>query len=719
MTNYEKLRFWCQKVLPLAYDDSLSYYELLCKVVTHLNTLGGGFNDLLAAFEELKAAVEDPDLQEFVDAKIDEMFENGQLATLFNRWFVRSYPTIQDMIDDDSLEVGMVAETLANLSNNDGLGWTYEIAQTGMIELVNGLYANPVIKPRMNVGVCLYPDHDDNITSELRVLLTAEGCTEVEIPSGVVYTVTDMITVVNKQSVTLCNNGRLEFTITPRTVTLYNNVVDACCGILFNDCGRVHVTGGEWSYSCSNTVTMPMSALHYYAMVMALKCGSFEVDHVNCNVAVNGYFFSADDTLYMHGHDSELINGDVGGFMVWNRCQAATFRNVSLANFSHNYGVEPDVTRYCYPIGSGVTRLNRALDDPMPLIETFVIDSCQVENSGWEGFDTHNSRNTVIRNSSVKNCYRFLGCYHESNYFPDTNGGQLLVENCRFENDDDVTLTTMFYINDDIGYRYDTVTFRDCTIIGKNTTTCYTRMQRVTFENCEFDFRGSNTLAFAHRNGDAHYLNCKFKNGARLNGMIITYGAAVLEIRGCEYVYETDSSSNVYALFQASNLTLIRYDHTGTINYQDTSANQLVQCGATLDGVVEGGALRWSTNNAAILGFYDCRAIGLGSHGAGIFAAQSGQYTHLDSVDVVSGRNYITSTMSSPGAGALSYMPGMIVDVTIGAGTPVTMMITGVQLTPLSSGTAQYAIFFSDTFGATGTASIDLQVAQYKSFEVS
>lgn len=30
-------RFWCQKVLPLVYDDSLSYYELLAKVVDYLN----------------------------------------------------------------------------------------------------------------------------------------------------------------------------------------------------------------------------------------------------------------------------------------------------------------------------------------------------------------------------------------------------------------------------------------------------------------------------------------------------------------------------------------------------------------------------------------------------------------------------------------------------------------------------------------------------------
>lgn len=32
-------RFWCQKVLPLVYDDSLSYYEVLCKVVDYINNL--------------------------------------------------------------------------------------------------------------------------------------------------------------------------------------------------------------------------------------------------------------------------------------------------------------------------------------------------------------------------------------------------------------------------------------------------------------------------------------------------------------------------------------------------------------------------------------------------------------------------------------------------------------------------------------------------------
>lgn len=41
MENYDGdfFRFWCYKVLPLVYDDSLSYYEILCKMVTYINNL--------------------------------------------------------------------------------------------------------------------------------------------------------------------------------------------------------------------------------------------------------------------------------------------------------------------------------------------------------------------------------------------------------------------------------------------------------------------------------------------------------------------------------------------------------------------------------------------------------------------------------------------------------------------------------------------------------
>ena len=44
--NLKHFHFWCQKVLPLVYDDSLSYYEVLCKITEHLNRLTTLVNEI-------------------------------------------------------------------------------------------------------------------------------------------------------------------------------------------------------------------------------------------------------------------------------------------------------------------------------------------------------------------------------------------------------------------------------------------------------------------------------------------------------------------------------------------------------------------------------------------------------------------------------------------------------------------------------------------------
>lgn len=59
-----KFRFWCQKVLPLVYDDSLSYYEVLCKLTKFVNDLAERIAD---AFEEINTNV-----QEYVNQWLDD-----------------------------------------------------------------------------------------------------------------------------------------------------------------------------------------------------------------------------------------------------------------------------------------------------------------------------------------------------------------------------------------------------------------------------------------------------------------------------------------------------------------------------------------------------------------------------------------------------------------------------------------------------------------------
>lgn len=71
-------RFWCQKVLPLVYDDSLSYYELLCKVVCKLNEMAENQNNLS---DEIKQVAQDLDdfknqVPGMIEAKVEEWLNN-------------------------------------------------------------------------------------------------------------------------------------------------------------------------------------------------------------------------------------------------------------------------------------------------------------------------------------------------------------------------------------------------------------------------------------------------------------------------------------------------------------------------------------------------------------------------------------------------------------------------------------------------------------------
>lgn len=48
----QPFRFWCQKILPLVYDDSLSYYETLCKMGSKINELIDVLNNYQQEYKE-------------------------------------------------------------------------------------------------------------------------------------------------------------------------------------------------------------------------------------------------------------------------------------------------------------------------------------------------------------------------------------------------------------------------------------------------------------------------------------------------------------------------------------------------------------------------------------------------------------------------------------------------------------------------------------------
>lgn len=65
MPTLRHFRFWCQSVLPLVYDDSLSYYEVLCKVVKYINELIDSDKEIINDIDELRAELKV--VQEWID----------------------------------------------------------------------------------------------------------------------------------------------------------------------------------------------------------------------------------------------------------------------------------------------------------------------------------------------------------------------------------------------------------------------------------------------------------------------------------------------------------------------------------------------------------------------------------------------------------------------------------------------------------------------------
>lgn len=157
------------KAIPLAFDESLSYYECLCGLLNYLkNTIIPTVNnnadaviELQQLFEKLQTFVnnyfDNLDVQEEINNKLDEMVINGTLQNILMNYanVEKIYNTHQEMIEDTGLINYMKVKTLGYYTINDGGGATYYITNTPdntkYQEYVNNLYITLIENTEINV----------------------------------------------------------------------------------------------------------------------------------------------------------------------------------------------------------------------------------------------------------------------------------------------------------------------------------------------------------------------------------------------------------------------------------------------------------------------------------------------------------------------------------------------------------------------------------------
>ena len=96
LNKISSLKFWCQKVLPLVYDDSLSYYEVLAKIGEKLNEVINNTNEQNEKLIEMSTAIDE--FMRETDEKYVAFTE--QINTMFNEKSDELENTVSTAIND-------------------------------------------------------------------------------------------------------------------------------------------------------------------------------------------------------------------------------------------------------------------------------------------------------------------------------------------------------------------------------------------------------------------------------------------------------------------------------------------------------------------------------------------------------------------------------------------------------------------------------------------
>lgn len=135
------------KAIPLAFDESMSYYETLCGILSLLKTQEDVINnnaDLLAELElYVQNYFKNLDVQTEINNKLDQMATDGTLEELIAQYVnlssVLAYNTVADMKNATNLVNGSFVKTYGLNSLNDGGGAFYKIRNITTSDIVDNI----------------------------------------------------------------------------------------------------------------------------------------------------------------------------------------------------------------------------------------------------------------------------------------------------------------------------------------------------------------------------------------------------------------------------------------------------------------------------------------------------------------------------------------------------------------------------------------------------
>ena len=379
--NFNKLtpfRFFCLTNFPFIEEDfdSLTYYELLCKVVGYLNkvidttnAIGTQTEELTNAFNELKSYVDNYftnlDVQTEINNKLDEMAESGVLQEIISSYLntkaIFCFDNVEAMKNATNLIDGSYARTLGYYSKNDGGGATYkirtiindDIVDEGSIismsdkNLIAELIIDSTIKPE-NFGA-----HGDGIiddTINFKKALQFSINNNLNFKALKKYVINDTL-LINSENLNFYINEIINTAYVENLINIVNNFNNITINYITstNNSNCAINLNGSHGHGCKRNIINIKSIKDFNIGVLLLGQGNlgtiyntFYITFIECNIGILLKNLTSNDYVnsnYFHDIDMSCSNTCIKTENVesGNDFDGNNFYNISLNNYT--YGI--------------------------------------------------------------------------------------------------------------------------------------------------------------------------------------------------------------------------------------------------------------------------------------------------------------------------------------------------------------------------------------------
>lgn len=310
---------YMQKVIPLAFNESLSYYEQLCLILKYIKTvITPTLNEHTNTINELQDKI--TKLQDYIDnyfnsdefnnkittgidTKLNEMLENGELESIIETYLklnvMLCFDNITLMKTSTTLENGSYVKTYGYTELNDKKGAFYKVRTKEDSDIIDDV--NIIALQNNLVAILILSDDTTDITNRLDSLESSLNNTNEKVTTletGLETTNNNVNTINNKLTF-----NRIATNITTENCSV--DISDSPFDLTLNEDKTIMGLYGRISVnvdSSSNNFTLIIKDSNNSSITFSKTYDlQFFIENTTQDKIINAYLHAGSDNLIIYG----------------------------------------------------------------------------------------------------------------------------------------------------------------------------------------------------------------------------------------------------------------------------------------------------------------------------------------------------------------------------------------------------------------------------------